>query len=223
MKLPHFQPKSDLYDKRLKPMLNSKTGRSYTELGLTFLALLVFGWFAIRPTLLTIFTLRREYQALKEVTDSFQAKIDALSRAQTILTQAETLGQNALLAQAIPPDPDVGRTALTIERIATKNRVRLQSIRLDRAVYAFPKPDEDVTMTTQDLTYTLTAVGPERQLLAFTKDLHTARRLFVISTMTISSSTLQLSIRTPSRVPKTDDASGQGQKAPEQKGQILEK
>lgn len=223
MKLPHFQPKNDLYEKQLKPILNSKTGRQTSELGLTFLALLVFGWFAIRPTLLTIFTLRREYQALQEVTDSFQAKIDALSAAQTLLKQAETLGHSALLAQAIPPDPDVGRTAFTMERIAAKNRVRIQSIRLDRAVYAFPKPDDEVTMTTNDLTYTLTAIGPERQLLSFAKDLHTARRLFVISTMTISQSTLQLSIRTPSRFPKTDDASGQGQKAPEQKGQILEK
>lgn len=223
MRFPHFQPKNDLYDKRLKPILSSKTGRGAGELGLTFLALLVFGWFAIRPTLLTIFTLRREYQALQEVTDSFRAKIDALSRAQTLLSQAKALGQSTLLVQAIPPDPDVGRTTLTIERIAAKNRIQLQSIRLDRAVYAFPSPDDEVIMTTQDLTYTLTAIGPERQLLAFAKDLHTARRLFVISTMTISQSTLQLSIRTPSSIPKTDDASGQGKKAPEQRGQILEK
>ena len=222
MKFPSFHSQNDLIKKKVQTALTSKEGRTYTGLGFTFLALLVFGWFAIRPTLLTIFTLRREYQALKEVTDSFQAKIDALSRAQTLLSQAETLGQNALLTQAIPLDPDVGRTTFTIERIAAKNRVRLQNIRLDRAVYAFP-PDEGNAVTTQDVTYTLTAVGPERQLLAFTKDLHSARRLFVISAMEISQSTLQLSIRTPSRVPKTDDASGQGQKAPEQKGQILEK
>lgn len=77
------------YRQQIVKFLESTRNKTYTIVGLTFMALILFGAFAIRPTIATIFKLQNKIESGRRIEKNMQAKIDTLTNLQQLLYQYE--------------------------------------------------------------------------------------------------------------------------------------
>lgn len=110
----------------LEPMLNKPTNRAYTAVIFSFLAVSLFGWYAIRPTMQTIFTLKREISDRTEVDKKMEDKISALIEAQANYENIQ--GVIPVLSQALPMDPEALRAVAQIRGLASENGLTLDGL-----------------------------------------------------------------------------------------------
>ncbi len=91
---------SKMRDKAQDPQL-----QAYQSVVFSFLAIALFGWFAIRPTIQTIIQLRREIKDKEVISSTMTDKIAALIDAEGQYQAA--LPQLPLIDEAIPKSPEV--------------------------------------------------------------------------------------------------------------------
>jgi len=78
------------YYLNLVPLLQQPVSRAYTTIIFSFLAISLFGWYAIRPTMQTIFELKREIADKTDLNQKMEEKISALIEAQAVYQDIET-------------------------------------------------------------------------------------------------------------------------------------
>ena len=124
------------YKKSLIKFLESAQNKTYTILGLTFIALIIFGAFAIRPTITTIIKLNKKVQEGQALNTKMQAKIDALSSLQKkIYDNEKSLN---LSESAFPEDPKIDSIIANADLIAQKYDLQLIAL----TPGDIPEPDE---------------------------------------------------------------------------------
>src|SRR5437762_11759734 len=88
------------YYQSLTPNLDKPENRAYTAIIFSFLVVSLFGWYAIRPTMQTIFTLKREIADNTEINIQMENKISALIEAQAGYQEVEP--KIPIVNQALP-------------------------------------------------------------------------------------------------------------------------
>ena len=113
------------YGSYLKKSLFEKTtqNQAYLELILSFVAVIFFGWFALRPTITTIIDLLTEIEDKQTVVAKLDQKIDALVAADTTYKAAEP--KLHLLDEALPTEHQVAQFTSQIETIAQEENISL--------------------------------------------------------------------------------------------------
>lgn len=92
------------YYEAVAGITNKPKNRAYTTAVFSFLAVSLFGWYAIRPTLQTILFLRREITDKTEINKKMEEKISNLIQAQATY---QTIQDNiTLLDEALPQNPE---------------------------------------------------------------------------------------------------------------------
>lgn len=127
-----FHPTFHHAYQKIVPLINLKTKKqkSYFALTLSFLTLSFFGLFAIRPTLMTAFSLFKSNSDLKQLSLDYENKINALIRAQT---EYEQIRDDLKLAfAALPATSDFHKIAKTIEKYANRENISLNQIQIDK-------------------------------------------------------------------------------------------
>ena len=114
------------YYQSIEPVLKKTSSRTYTSVIFSFLAVSLFGWYAIRPTIQTILYLRREISDKTTLNKQMEDKISALIEAQAYYQEVEPLIPN--VDQALPADPDVVPIILQLRNLASISGVLLTSI-----------------------------------------------------------------------------------------------
>lgn len=136
------------YYRPLEPLISKTQNRIYTAAILSFFAISLFGWYAIRPTLNTIIVLRKEIEEKKEINQKMEKKISQLIEAQSNYQQIEN--QIYLLDQAIPPDPQVLDLGKQIERMISETEATASSITLTNNVPLLTFESENSKKATKD-------------------------------------------------------------------------
>lgn len=110
----------------LEPVLNKPTNRAYTSVIFSFLAVSLFGWYAIRPTMQTIFTLKREISDRTTVDKQMEDKISALIEAQAAYDNV----QNVLpvLSDALPQNSAPADAAVQLRGLADDTGVTVVAL-----------------------------------------------------------------------------------------------
>lgn len=98
----------------------------YTGAIFSFLAVSLFGWYAIRPTLQTILFLRREIADNKIVSIQMEEKISKLIEAHALYQTIKP--RLALLAQALPEDPSAIAVVTQLKNLATVSGATISAI-----------------------------------------------------------------------------------------------
>lgn len=111
------------YRKYKAAWMENKANTFYLEMVLTFGIIIFFGWFALRPTFITISELLGDRESLDEVNALLDEKIDALAAAQLVYEEAEP--KLELLSQAIPEDPRITEFLAQVEILAIEKEVTL--------------------------------------------------------------------------------------------------
>lgn len=111
------------YGRNIRPYLDDSKKKPYTILGMTLFSLVVFGSFAIRPSIATISRLTREVKRAREAKTTLDQKINDLSQAQVNYQLA--LKDLELVDRALPKDMSVPAILETLALAAGRNNVTL--------------------------------------------------------------------------------------------------
>jgi Tfp pilus assembly protein PilO len=112
------------YYQSLEPATPAK--RAYTAIIFSFLVISLFGWYAIRPTMQTILTLKREITDKTEVNKKMEDKISMLIEAQAVYQEVEPA--LPIVDQALPITSDALRAALNLQALASDSNVTFTNI-----------------------------------------------------------------------------------------------
>jgi Tfp pilus assembly protein PilO len=116
------------YYQSLEPVFRKSTSRAYTAIIFSFLAVSLFGWYAVRPTVQTILYLRREITDKTDVNRQMEEKIAALIEAQSLYQEIEPL--LPAVEQALPSQPDAIPVVLQLRNLASRSGVFISTIQL---------------------------------------------------------------------------------------------
>lgn len=100
--------------------------RAYTTAIFSFLAVSLFGWYAIRPTLQTILTLQKEIEDNGRVNAQMEEKIGKLIEAHATYQSVEA--DLPYVSQALPPAPEVLTAIGQIRNIAVIRGASISAI-----------------------------------------------------------------------------------------------
>lgn len=99
---------------------------AYTAAIFSFLAISLFGWYAIRPTLSTIFLLRREIADNALVSQQMEEKITKLIEAQAVYHNVKN--KLPILEQALPEDPEAAPVVKQLRNLAIASQASISGI-----------------------------------------------------------------------------------------------
>lgn len=114
------------YRQNITKFFESAQNKSYTILGLTFISLIVFGAFAIRPTIVTITKLRKKVAEGREIEAKMQEKIDTLYALQKLIYDNER--KIELSESSFPSDSNIDTIIANVDLIAQKYDLTLLSL-----------------------------------------------------------------------------------------------
>ena len=100
----------------------------YSTTIFSFLAISLFGWYAIRPTLQTILYLRREIKDKTDINKKMDQKITSLIEAQAEYQKIQK--DIPALFQAIPSTTNVIELVSSLKNIASDSGVQISSIQI---------------------------------------------------------------------------------------------
>jgi Tfp pilus assembly protein PilO len=178
-----YNPKTEYhryqrYYTDLTHLIKKKEVVIYTELILTLLAIAIFGYFALRPTFLTISTLIKEIESQKQIDSQLQTKINALNEAQKKLSLLEN---RDLVDIALPQDSGLNQLLYQLEYLATAQGVTIRNLSLDSVVInGIPK--------TNELVFSLGASGSLDNINLLLSSLEDLKRVITVDNATITKS-----------------------------------
>jgi len=168
----------------MEPVLQKPQNQAYTSIIFSFLAISLFGWYAIGPTMQTIFTLKREISDRTTVSQQMENKISAL-----ISAQAEYQNiQDAipLVAAALPPYADPIGAVRNLQGLAADTGVTMSGISVP-TVPLSPSTNTNPTggsVTSVDVTVNVS--GPYSNVKNFILGIKNLRRIMQITSMSFA-------------------------------------
>lgn len=113
----------------IEKLTTSNKVKDYSLLIVFFLVFAVFVWFAIRPNLITAFSLQKELEELRERDGHYEEVIASIVEFQT---KIETNRQNFfLLDEAVPPKPTVASIIQDIIQAAEESGIPISRLELE--------------------------------------------------------------------------------------------
>jgi hypothetical protein len=175
------------YYRSIGPVLEKPKNRVYTAIIFSFLAISLFGWYAIRPTIQTILYLRREIADKTEINAKMEAKIASLIEAQS--SYQDIQDRLPLINEAIPQTPEAVDLALQLRNVVGTTEATYSSIVVSSAPFTSEKPKETTKKSNTENAFDLTVVseGDYINLEMIINELATMRRLVDLKSIDISS------------------------------------
>ena len=194
------------YYKPLEPILQKPKNRVYTATVLSFLTVSLFVWYAIRPTVQTILSLRREIRDSTQVNEQMETKIAALVEAQA--SYQEIIPRLGLLKEAVPETPDMVELLVQLRDLAravdaTVSGASVVSIPLtvdkNKVIAPVPEPVPSTSPSSQPAAQkhttnglTITVEGPYESVKQFIQGIYSLRRIATITDMSLIPHTSEL-------------------------------
>lgn len=172
------------YYQNLTPVLNKPKNHQYTAVVFSFLAVSLFGWYAIRPTIQTILFLKRDIADKKIVNQKMEEKISNLIEAYATFEEIE---QNLLiLDQALPSDPSIFDLAGQIRTLGAESGVILVGVQAQETPIGAATPSATTRRPAAakliDVPITIVVNGEFTQIQQFLQGLANLRRITSVDT-----------------------------------------
>lgn len=165
--------------KQLLHTLNTKQTKDYLSLAFFFLVFAVFIGFAIRPSLTTAFSLKKEEGDLQRINDTYEQVISSIVANQTIFET--TRDKLPLVDEAIPKEPRINNLIGNIEQSARENSVVFSKVNVGEVSLVEGKEDQLKSVIIQ-----IEANSSFENLLKFVEELFSQRRIKFIKALEIS-------------------------------------
>lgn len=186
--------KTDDYFKRYKryytfitPYLNNQKVKDYTYVILTFFTAAFFAYAAIKPTVQTIASLKRQLVDGKEADLKLQEKIRALSIGQETIA---SVGNDLLTIEGvIPTKPTVDFLVKQLENLAVVSSVKFNSLSFGTVPLKNGQNSNQVPKVNselKDITISFSVIGNFENINSFLEKARGLRRLLVIGDVSIA-------------------------------------
>lgn len=185
---PNYQQYKRYYQ-TIEPLISKPKNRAYTTTIFSFLAISLFGWYGIRPTLQTILFLRREIADNTVVNKIMEEKITNLIEAQANYQAIEN--QLPLIDQAVPETPDALTLVFQLKNLAAQTQVDVNSI----SIPSIPLLGQDATPSGQKtqnqpkekiVPMVVSVNGPYANIKAYLEGVINMRRIATVNSAIIS-------------------------------------
>lgn len=173
--------KNALVQKLLK-QISSKRAKDYTFASLFFIVFSVFVFFAIRPSLVTAFSLKKEESELNQLNDTYEKIISKIVSIQSSFE--EYRDDLHLFSEAIPSKPNVNRLIGDIEQATATSSVAISKINTGEVNLV-----DRTKGTLRSTTVNIDASADFENLLQSIQEIYGQRRLKKIKRLDISSQT----------------------------------
>lgn len=128
--------KSIILKKVLQNLLSNKT-KDYTYLSIFFIVFSIFIFFAIRPSLVTAFSLKKEEKDLKRVNELYDKTIENVVANQALLE--EMRDKILLLSQALSDGPNINKVLNDVQKAALDSSVVLSNLSIQEVGLVEPQ------------------------------------------------------------------------------------
>jgi len=162
-------------------LYKKKKARVYTGIIFSLLMIAFFGFFAIRPTLITISGLLKEIKDKKELVNQMDQKIDNLTNAQANYSQIKN--NLYLVDQSLPQDPTLSVLIKQLEVLAQRSSVSLDSVRFSKTNLQGKVEKKEK----QTVSFSLALSGNYQNLKQFLNSLDTLRRVISVESFALKS------------------------------------
>ncbi len=186
----------------LTPAFKKPVNQAYTTIIFSFLAISLFGWYAIRPTMQTIFELKRQIADKTEIDKKMEEKISALIEAQAAYEEIQP--SVPVIASALPPVPDPIRAVRQVKILAEESQVTLINVSVPAlpldppsSPSASPKSSSGVS----EYVMTITASGSYPSIKNFLTEILNLRRVMQLESITFAARRESARTATPSAAP----------------------
>lgn len=176
------------YYHSIEPLLEKPKTRMYSTVIFFFLVVALFGWYAIKPTIQTILSLRREIVDKQAVNQKMDEKIAALIEAQAVL---DSVGQRvSYIEDATPQNPDAVIIVRQLRDIASNSGASISAIQI-ASVPVMPSASasassKSYTVKQINFPITLSIEGTYLTLSTFLENIFAIRRVFTIDSLSFS-------------------------------------
>lgn len=172
--------------KRLLKQISTKKAKDYTFASLFFIVFSIFVFFAIRPSLVTAFSLKKEEEELTKTDASYEAVI---SRIISIQSSLETHRDDLhLFSEAVPNSPNLYRLIRDIEDAAATS-----SVSIDKFSAGEVKLVDKSKTKLKSTPFAVEATSSFENLLQSIEEIYSQRRLKKINKFRISRSKTEAS------------------------------
>jgi Tfp pilus assembly protein PilO len=190
------------YYQSIEPELAKPATAAYTAIIFSFLAVSLFSWYAIRPTMQTIFTLKREITDKTDIDKKMEDKISALIEAQAAYQDMEP--NLPIVNQALPVTSDAVRAARQLQALASDSHVTITGISISTVPLAAdtgPGGKQNASNKLTDFPVSLTVTGAYPDIKNFIGGILNLRRIIQIDSMVFIPERASGAIATDSATP----------------------
>ena len=176
------------YYQSLEPLVSRPSSHAYTTVVFSFLAVSLFGWYAIRPTLQTILYLKREITDDTVTNKQMEDKITALIGAQAYYQQVEPL--LPAVDEALPPTSDAIPAAIQFRNLASASGVLLTSLQIPGVPLSSPNANQTTTTSVTPvkeapISISVTVKGDYQSIRSFLNGIISLRRIAAIDSISL--------------------------------------
>lgn len=177
--------KNALVQKLLK-QIGTKRAKDYTFASLFFIVFSIFVFFAIRPSLVTAFSLKKEESELTQLNNTYENIISKIVSIQSSFEQYRD--DLHLFSEAIPNKPNVNRLIGDIEQATATSSVAISKINTGEVNLV-----DKTKGTLRSTTVNVDASADFENLLQSIQEIYRQRRLKKIKRLDISAQTKESS------------------------------
>lgn len=174
---------SSRYFTYIKPVTRLPIIKTYGSTIFTLLVMIVFIFFAIKPTVETILVLQKKLENYNEVLQKVEQKANDLSLGKK---NYDELDQDIKIKiqDAIPDSADIKSLILNIEQITKKHEASISAIQIQPITLTHKKTDQAGTLS--EVNFTINIEGFYPKLIAILQDLKLSSRVFSIENMSLN-------------------------------------
>ncbi|OGG00236.1 hypothetical protein A2Y99_03455 [Candidatus Gottesmanbacteria bacterium RBG_13_37_7] len=163
--------------KKLIPVIKHKKTFSYFTITLSFFALSFFGLFAIRPTLITAFSLVKKVSDLRQLNIEYENKIQNVIKAQS---EYEKIRNDIpLVLSAIPQNASFNSLARNLEKFATISGITILQLQIN----SVPVSQSLHQNVFKEYNFNLTALGNYPALTSYLQHIINWKRIVNIKNL----------------------------------------
>ena len=166
--------------RKLTPLIKNKKTSSYLSLILSLFSISFFGFFAIRPTLITAVTLNKSVADLKKLDIEYENKISNIITAQSQYEQIR--GDIPGIDLALPKDAAFNQLANALEKFSEQSNLLIKQLQIDRSPISRLPPSGKV----ENIQFSILTSGSYISSSAFIQHLLNWKRLITLDNLELS-------------------------------------
>lgn len=173
------------YFKYIKPVSQSPIIKTYGSTIFTLIAVIVFVFFAIKPTIETIVVLQKKIDNAKSTLEAVNKKADDLSRAKDNYQKVDQflIGK---IETAIPNNVNLNSFVSTLEQIAINHEATISAMQIE-PLKIVPM-DQNTIGVLSEVNFTFNTQGDYASILSMLKDFRRSGRVIYIDKVSITGS-----------------------------------